>query len=239
MNARALVLIAMLVGLFLLMAALIRWGESYRLTHAYDQKLAQREGASRESGRFLRASLPGGQTTPRVLNTLPPTPFSPPRSLAQVQTPPHLASKMGIYLSTVLSVEQARQRTWKAWWKYLAPPDSPQALEATPPPLTPIDLFSTAAAWDKPFSKSLPDSECLPFHVAYLRYLALEKDYARRLTLLDQAGERAALLQLQTEMQTTLVEAATQVQAKLRTLQHDHPEFSPELQHLTISAYTQ
>jgi hypothetical protein len=142
------------------------------------------------------------------------------------------------YLSQVSRVEQERQRTWQAWWDYLTPPVPVDGPGPTPPPPSPPALFATAAAWDQQLSKSLPDSECLAFHVAYLHYLALEKDYANRLTLLDQAGDRIALAQLQTEMQITLSDAATQVQAKLRTLQHDHPEFSPELQQLYIHAYT-
>ncbi|MBB6050378.1 hypothetical protein [Armatimonas rosea] len=253
MNPRALVLIAMVVGLFLLLFALVRWGQDLERRSRHRQQLAQQERTSTDRG-FFAASVPSNPSVGAL--SAPPTPgpfraLSPaaPAALPRIQVgypAPERPSQVVSYLNTISAVERNRQTTWGAWWKFLSPPQpivtgnatgSNQTQTSASPELAPPDLMAAAALWDKSLSGSLPDSTCLPFHIAYLHYLALEKDYLRRMTLLQQEGSAGELAALQKEMQETLPAAALRVQAKLRELQHDHPELAPELQKLQVQSY--
>ena len=242
MNPRILVLTAMLAGLFLLMVALIRWGESYRLHQREQQQLASRES-------FPHAPVVSHNPTPYpgpIQPMSPPTRFSPPTTFVpvvakrQIAYPTLTQTPMMRYLGDVNAIEQDRQRVWQAWSLRLAP--TPVEVEGSPltakpdvlPTPSPDDLMASAAQWDKKLAGKLPDSTCLPFHLTYLRYLALEKDYLQRLTLLAQTSSQPEQQALRAEMERALAEAAIAVRAKLRDLLHDHLELNPDLKQLQI-----
>ena len=243
MNPRILVLIAMLAGLFFLMVALIRWGESYRLHQKQEQQqLSPREGSSRAPvASHNPTPYPGPiqpMSPPARLSQ--PTTFVPVVATRQIARPTLPQTPLMRYLGDVNAIEQDRQRVWQAWSLRLAPTptettSSSQTTtpEARPTP-SPDDLMASAAQWDKKLAGKLPDSTCLAFHLAYLRYLALEQDYLLRLTVLAQTSSQQAQLALRAEMEKSLAEAAIAVRAKLRDLQHDHPELGSELSQLQI-----
>lgn len=249
MSPRALVLIAMLLGLFLVLFALVRWGESFSQRQKNRQHLAQRDRLSTTSDSFT--GIAGGAPTRPVAaplvapapNPLRPAAF-PSAQSAFAPAPSQLGflapSKIMRYLTTVGSVEKGRQGLWTEWWGTVLPsnPPTPDPSGNLPPTPLPPDLLQVAGLWDRSLSGSAPDSTCLPFHLAYLGYLALERDYMRRLMLLHQNGAQAELMQLRQEMDTVLSAAARRVQAKLRELQHDHPELSPELRQMEVLPYT-
>ncbi|WP_309722452.1 hypothetical protein [Armatimonas sp.] len=242
MNPRILVLIAMLAGLFLLMVALIRWGESYRLHQREQQQLTPRES-------FRRAPVVSHSPTPYpgpIQPMSPPARFSQPTTFIpvvarrQIASPTLSQTPMMRYLGDVRAIEQDRQRVWQAWSLRLTPTPTETTTssqtatpEARPTP-SPGDLMASAAQWDKKLAGKLPDSTCLPFHLAYLRYLALEQDYLQRLTVLAQTSSQQAQQALRSEMEQALAEAAIAVRAKLRDLQHDHPELNNDLSKLQI-----
>lgn len=257
MSTRTLLLIAMIAGLFLLMFALVRWGESFSRQSRYRQQLAQRERATGDRSPMTAGGAGNlGATGLPLVAAATPVPLRPVAPTAAFSTPrirvgypaPQRPSQFVSYLETVQAVEKSRQSTWGAWWSYLTPPPSPAPIiEGTPgtDPSAPSpdteriapDLLAAAAQWDKSLSGSAPESSCLAFHITYLHYLALEKDYLRRLTILQQTGSPTELAALQREMQEILPSAALRVQAKLRELQHDHPELSPNLKQIQIQAY--
>jgi len=250
MNPRILVLIAMLAGLFFLMVALIRWGESYRLHQKQEQQqLSPREGSSRAPvashnptpypGPIQPMSPPARLSQPTTFIPVATT-FIPVATTRQIARPTLTQTPLMRYLGDVNAIEQDRQRVWQAWSLRLAttPTETTSSSQATTPEARPTpspdDLMASAAQWDKKLAGKLPDSTCLAFHLAYLRYLALEQDYLLRLTVLAQTSSQQAQLALRAEMEKSLAEAAIAVRAKLRDLQHDHPELGNELSELQI-----
>lgn len=229
-------LVAMVVGFLILLLTLVRWGESWRLNQQHRQKLALREGTPSDGRAFF---VPSPLDTRRVTPSPPPV-FLVPRASSgiashTVQLVPFFPSKITLYLTRVRALEQDRQRVWRTWWERIMPPDPPPSPAPNGSPEPPLpDLIAVAAQWDRKLTGSLPDSTCLPFHIAYRHYLALERDYIERLVFFQAQGDLVACLRVQQEQQEVLRAAARRVQAKLRELQWDHPELSPELKGLQI-----
>jgi hypothetical protein len=234
----------MVAGLFLLLLALVRWGESWRLHSQNEQRIALRDDLRSSPSQPPMASrgLPGlVPSLPSSAASLAPGRPSGPATapLHFVQTQRQVASRVVQYLGNVNTLEHQRLQLWRDWWERAAPqtPTPTPGPDGLLPPTLPVpDLILAAGQWDKALSGSLPDSTCLPFHLAYLHYLALEKDYIQRLVFAQQQGDTAACLRLRDEQAATLSAAAQRVQAKLRDLQREHPELSPELKGLAFTS---
>lgn len=229
MKARALLFVAFIVGLLFLMAFLTRWAQNARLDSERRQLIAQRERVP-GSGGISSPSVLVPTPAPRVvLDSLPsatPPPSTPPARPTSLQSVQKLTSPIVPYLSLVSSVEKERQQVWKRWNEGLSPAPTPTPSPSDPPapPAERLDLLAEAARWDKELVGSLPDSSCLPFHLAYRQYLALERDYMERLMVLRERGELVQLALLQQEREAQLSLLTGRLQGRLREIQLAHPD---------------
>lgn len=229
MKARALLFVAFVVGLLFLMAFLTRWAQNARLDSERRQLIAQREkipGIGGLSSPRVVAPSPAPQVVPESVPSATLQPAPQPARYTSLQSVQKLTSPVVPYLSLVSSVENERQQVWKRWNEGLSPAPTPTPSPNDPPtrPMERLDLLAEAARWDKELVGSLPDSSCLPFHLAYRQYLAQERDYMERLMLLRERGELVQIALLQEEREAQRSVLTGRLQGRLREIQLAHPD---------------
>lgn len=213
MTARTALLIAIVVGFILLLAALSQWARDARWEKERRLLVAQRT-QTLPTGSFatpLPSRIPEGPLAP------PPLPTPLPVSLRYVTE--KLPQPVASYLNQLIVVEGERRQLWSVWNESLAPDSK----------LPPIDFIDEAEKWDKALRVDEIDSTCLPFHVAYEHFLAQEKDYLKRLVVLQEKGDSAALALLQEEEEAQRPLRLARLQGRLREIQLAYPHLPEKL----------
>lgn len=238
MKARAFFLVVFIVALLLLMGVLTRWASQLRADTAQRQWLAQRGGPLPRGvgGASSRRSVPTPPIplpAPVVAPSVPVAPTAPRETRRTIELVREVAPPVLSYLSLVNLIEKDRHQTWSRWQESLAPQPTPTPSPELPP-TPPLDLLAEAAKWDKRLSGSVPDSSCLPFHLAYQHYLAQERDYIQRLTFYQQQGDSVRLALLQAEEKEQRVLRLARLQGRLREIQLAHPNLPNGLKSFRI-----
>lgn len=163
----------------------------------------------------LRGSLPRASPTPVPL---------PSQRVSVRYVTEKLPTPVASYLNQLITVEGERRQIWYLWQESLTPDSKTGSL----------DFLAEAEKWDKSLRVGEIDSTCLPFHVAYERFLAEEKAYLKRLVELKENGDLVQLALVQEEAEAQRPLRLARLQGRLREIQLAHPNLPEGLKNFRI-----